>query len=181
MCNQKQAYQKLEKSIIDFIAEGQAKLGYSKEAIQLYYPLASLNHFFNSNVTEDSMEQQLAGFSDFAVERLGGVRFSYAGERFCFYLAPEAAAYVHETMGENGFIFELVKLLQEKNTTLSNVIAFFKKWDQNCVVKEVDTDEFDILITFVDREDPYCYCFKDEGFHVIYHRYLPEDYADFGF
>ena len=26
--------------------------------------------------------------------------------------------------------------------------------------------------------DPYCYCFRDEGCHVIYHRFLPEDYAE---
>ena len=42
--------------------------------------------------------------------------------------------------------------------------------------------EFDELIYFEDdTEDPYYYCFKDEGCHIIYHRFLPEDYADFGF
>lgn len=24
-------------------------------------------------------------------------------------------------------------------------------------------------------------CFNDEGCHIIYHRFLPEDYADFDF
>uniref|UniRef100_UPI003FD6DE99 DUF3877 family protein n=1 Tax=Anaerotignum faecicola TaxID=2358141 RepID=UPI003FD6DE99 len=108
MCDQNQAYQKLEKSIIDFIAEGQAKLGYSKESIQLYYPLASLNHFFNSSVTADAMEQKLTDFCNFASERLGSISFSYAGDRFCFYLAPEAAEYVHENKEKDVFIFELV-------------------------------------------------------------------------
>lgn len=181
MCDQNQAYQKLEKSIIDFIAEGQAKLGYSKESIQLYYPLASLNHFFNSSVTADAMEQKLTSFCDFVAERLGSISFSYAGDRFCFYLAPEAAEYVHENKEKDVFIFELVKLLQERNTTLESVITLFQEWDNSCVVEEVDTDEFNILIRFVNRDDPYYYCFKDEGCHVIYHRYLPEDYADFGF
>ena len=82
MCDQNQAYQKLEKSIIDFIAEGQAKLGYSKESIQLYYPLASLNHFFNSSVTADAMEQKLTDFCNFASERLGSISF------FVFILRP---------------------------------------------------------------------------------------------
>ena len=37
-------------------------------------------------------------------------------------------------------------------------------------------------IRFLDKpDDTYYYCFKDEGFHFIYHRFLPEDYADFGF
>lgn len=42
--------------------------------------------------------------------------------------------------------------------------------------------KFDRLIRFADNsKDPYYYCFKDEGCHIIYHRFLPEDYADFDF
>ncbi len=39
-------YSKLETSLIDVIKEEQAKLGYRKEKISLYYPLVSLNHTF---------------------------------------------------------------------------------------------------------------------------------------
>lgn len=39
-------FARLEKNIIDVIKEEQAKLGYRKEKIRLYYPLSSLNHFF---------------------------------------------------------------------------------------------------------------------------------------
>ena len=39
-------YNRLETSLIDVIKEEQAKLGYMKEKISLYYPLSSLNHFF---------------------------------------------------------------------------------------------------------------------------------------
>lgn len=38
-------YHRLENSIIDVIKEEQAKLGYRKEEIRLYYPLSSLDHF----------------------------------------------------------------------------------------------------------------------------------------
>lgn len=42
--------------------------------------------------------------------------------------------------------------------------------------------EFDWLVRFTgNADDPYYYCFKDEGCHIIYHRFLPEDYADFEF
>ena len=37
-------YERLEKSLTDTIKEEQAKLGFRKEAIRLYYPLSSLNH-----------------------------------------------------------------------------------------------------------------------------------------
>ena len=39
-------YAKLERNLIDIIKEEQAKLGFFKEDIRLYYPLSSLNHFF---------------------------------------------------------------------------------------------------------------------------------------
>lgn len=95
-CNQNQAYQKLEKSLTDVIAEEQAKIGYRKEAIQLYYPLGSLKHFFNSNDSADTICKKMNGFSDFVADRLGVIRFSYEEERFCFCLAPEASEYVYK-------------------------------------------------------------------------------------
>ena len=41
-------YHRLENSIIDVIKEEQAKLGYRKEEIRLYYPLSSLDHGFET-------------------------------------------------------------------------------------------------------------------------------------
>lgn len=38
-------YDKLERNLIDIIKEEQAKLGFFKEDIRLYYPLSSLNLF----------------------------------------------------------------------------------------------------------------------------------------
>ena len=53
-------YQKLENSLIDVIKEEQAKLGYRKEEIRLYYPLGSLNHFFDTNGNEEEMTELCA-------------------------------------------------------------------------------------------------------------------------
>ena len=39
-------YARLEKSLIDIVKEQQAKLGYRKEIVRLYYPLSTLRHFF---------------------------------------------------------------------------------------------------------------------------------------
>ena len=43
---QNEAYQKLMDNLCDIVAEEQAKLGYMKEPIRLFYPFSSLNHFF---------------------------------------------------------------------------------------------------------------------------------------
>ena len=45
-------YDKLERNLIDIVKEEQAKLGFFKEDIRLYYPLSSLNHFFNASDRE---------------------------------------------------------------------------------------------------------------------------------
>ena len=54
-------YERLEKSLTDTIKEEQAKLGFRKEAIRLYYPLSSLNHFFDVQEGEEQMLHRLAG------------------------------------------------------------------------------------------------------------------------
>ena len=174
----RQSYEKLERSLTDVIAEEQAKLGYRKEAIRLYYPLSTLNHFFNSNDSADEMETKLQGFTEFSTSRLGNTQTSHKGDRFCIHLAPEASEYVHNNKEQNVFIFELVKFLEKDGCTLDSIINFFRKWDEKCVIKDIHDGEFDLLVMFIDYEDPYYYCFKDEGFHIIYHRFLPEDYKD---
>ena len=44
------------------------------------------------------------------------------------------------------------------------------------------TEEFDLLLYFPDgKPDSYYYCLKQEGEHVLYHRFTREDYLSFGF
>ena len=50
-------FDRLEKNLIDIIKEEQAKLGFRKEAIRLYYPLSSLNHFFEAEDSEAEMSR----------------------------------------------------------------------------------------------------------------------------
>lgn len=59
---QNEAYQKLMDNLCDIVAEEQAKLGYMKEPIRLYYPLSSLNHFFGGDAFADEMQEKLSKF-----------------------------------------------------------------------------------------------------------------------
>ena len=141
---QNEAYQKLMDNLCDIVAEEQAKLGYMKEPIRLYYPLSSLNHFFGGDVSADEMQEKLSKFKSFAYDKFGEVEITHKGERFCFFLSERATqkdAYEIEKMNHG---------------------------------------EFDYMIHFVNSKDKYLYCFKDEGCHIIYHRFLPEDYEDLG-
>lgn len=133
-------FEKLKENIIDIIAEQQAKLGYLKEPVRLYYPLSSLKH--------------LTGIDTAASE------------------------YVHRQADKNAFIYELVKLLSKHGTTMQEVLALFEKQQQPYETKKIADGEFDIAIHFINAKDRYYYCFKDEGCHLIYHRFLPEDYEE---
>ena len=160
-------YDKLERNLIDIIKEEQAKLGFFREDIHLYYPLSSLNHFFSAKDSADAMQERLNALPASITEKLGQIEVSHKGDRFCFHIPKEGTVYVHDNTAPNEFIKSLVE---------------FHTYSQNIITEEINNDEFDRLIRFADKpEDTYYYCFKDEGCHIIYHRFLPEDYADFDF
>ena len=81
-------FEKLEQNIIDMIKEEQAKLGYRKESIRLYYPLSSLVHLTGENLGEQEMLALLSEFGEETKEHLGGVTVTAKKDRFCF-LIPE--------------------------------------------------------------------------------------------
>ena len=89
---------------------------------------------------------------------------------------------MHDNTAPNEFIKNLVELVAKHDCTMNEILDLFHTYSQNIITEEINNDEFDRLIRFADKpEDTYYYCFKDEGCHIIYHRFLPEDYADFDF
>ena len=174
-------YERLEKSLIDLVKEEQAKLGYRKEMIRLYYPLSSLNHFMETNADSEEMQELLADFPKAAEDIFGEVGITHAKDRFCFALSEKASEYVHENMKPNEFIKELVELVAKHGCTMEDIEVLFRSHSDKIVAEPMDNGEFDRMLRFEEGEDKYYYCFKDEGCHIIYHRFLPEDYADFGF
>lgn len=203
-------YSNLERSLIDVIKEEQAKLGYYREDIRLYYPLSSLNHFLGTDVNADKMQKILegtgenvdetrnivegkeagsataepivAGMNARLFDKLGMVEVSHRGDRFCFHILPEGVEYVHENTKENEFIRELVNLVAKHGCTIDQIYELFTAHSDRVGREKMDNGEFDERIWFQDdADDPYYYCFKQEGGHMIYHRFLPEDYEDFEF
>lgn len=175
-------FDKLEQNLIDMIKEEQAKLGYRKEKIRLYYPLSSLNHLTGENLDEQDMLTLLSGFGAQAENCLGNVSVTAKKERFCFLIPEEGVEYVKEHTSPNEFIHKLVELIGNHGCTMDQIRNLFENQPYPVHVEPVDNGEFDILIRFGEAaNDPYYYCFKDEGCHIIYHRFLPEDYADFEF
>lgn len=175
-------YQNLEENLMDVIKEEQAKLGYRPEEIRLYYPRSSVNHLLNLEADASETEDELEGFADFTAQRLGEVKISCKKDRFCFYIPAQGSRYVHEHTQPEEFIRELIALVGSHGTTMDQIRELFRSRQADVHMKAMDGAEFDLLIYFQQPfEDPYYYCFKDEGCHIIYHRFLPADYADFDF
>ena len=84
-------YQALEEHIKDSVMEEQAKLGFRKEVIRFYYPVGMLNNLFGTACDAEEMQQALAGFTDFAKERLGEVTITHKKDRFCLLLPEETS------------------------------------------------------------------------------------------
>ena len=77
-------YERLEKSLTDMIREEQAKLGFRKESVRLYYPLSSLNHFFRTEENGEEMKNRLQKLPSFLTDKLGKVSVSEKDGQFCF-------------------------------------------------------------------------------------------------
>ena len=180
----KTGYERLQRSLTDIVKEQQAKLGYRKEIVRLYYPLSSLNHFFEADMSEqemlDTLEQDKLPES--LKNSIGEIQTTAKNERFCIEIPPEGSEYVHENTADNEFIKELIDLVGKHGCTMDEIISLFRKYSDDIEIKDMDNGEFDLYVRFLnDPADTYYYCFHDEGCHIIHHRFLPEDYADFGF
>ena len=181
-------YDKLEKNLVDIIKEQQIKLGYCSEDVRLYYPLSSLNHFFG---TEDDAQTMLDRLSpaqlpgDFK-QKLGNVEVTQNNGRFCFLIPKEGGKYVHENTAPDRFLGELIAYVGAHGCTMNGIFDLFHKYSANVSIEKAKDDEFDYVVHFEHgaddnsdvNGDEYYYCFKDEGCHIIYHRFLPEDYRD---
>ena len=118
-------YERLEKSLTDTIKEEQAKLGFRKEAIRLYYPLSSLNHFFDVQEGEEQMLHRLQHLPETWQEKLGDVGVTAKKERFCFYIPEQGSVYVHEHEKPDEFIRELVELVGRHGCTMQEIRELF--------------------------------------------------------
>lgn len=169
----------LLENILDVIKEEQIKLGYQREKIRLYYPLASLNQFFKSTDTVSGMHRRLVNFSANTREKLGGIQVSNEGERFCLCIPEEGAEYVHRHIPQNDFLCQLVELVRGHGVKIEQVLELFFRTGSKVHFEQ--TAENDFLLYFEDGvPDKYYYCFTQDEFHMIYHRFRKEDYEALG-
>lgn len=170
----------LKQNIIDQITEEQAKLGYDEKEIRLYYPLSSLCHILEKRMDFSDMNRTLHAFEATCKDTLGDVRHTGKEERFCFHIPAQGVKWVYDHTPENTFIRQLVQLIITPGCNMDAIKHLFEAYGQ-VEIRTMDSSEFDTLIYFKQGPDRYYYCFQDDGFDIRYHRFLPGDFADFGY
>ena len=181
MIKQEEGGKRLLKNLTDQIKEQQAKLGYRKESVSLYYPLETLNHFFQSEQNAATMEETLQKFVQNREGAYAGIGISRKGQRFRITVPEDMSEEIHKNTKEDDFIHRLVKLVGGHGASMQEIQDLFRDAAGTGGIEEavLDDDEFDRMLRFTnDPDDTYYYCFKDEGIHITYHRFLPEDYRE---
>ena len=110
------------------------------------------------------------------------MKASSKNERFCITLPPQASDYVHENKKPSEFLVHFINTVAHHGCTLDEVMEVFHAYSRHVHLEKTTGTGFDYLVYFEDGiPDDYRYCLSLEGEHMIYHKFTPEDYEDFGF
>ena len=179
-------FERLKKNLCDNIFEAQIKLGYEGRPMSLNYTLNSLNHLIRTTLDQAQMKKALGDFSRYAEPELGSVEFRTIKNGFCAVIPVKGTQFVHKDYSGGEFISEFVEAIR-KRSSLDEILNVFHKFSDNVSVNAIKSDEFQYLVYFTDNApDDYRYCLTiDEEIngscHITYHRFIKEDYDDFGF
>ncbi len=171
----------LKQNILDVIKESQMKIGYTPNAVRLYYPADTLCQMLA--VPADGLTDALTAFCD-AVPMLGNVTAKPSGDRWCITVPPEGAAYVRDEVPEPAFLADLLALLgsHRHDIGIDDVRAVFDRHSDRVGCRSFpDEEEFQYVLWFEDGvPDRYRYCIDIDLGHVTYHRLSPADYDALG-
>ena len=171
--------ERLEQNLIDQIKEAQLKLGFEEETMRLYYPVASLNLLLGTACeTPKEMARKLEELFADGKSALGTMSFRVSAGRIEVSVPPEGARYVHEHMGDVAFLKAIIELFSNPHDkSVEDVKAVFARFGAYICEEMPEGADFDEALHFVDPSvDAYYYCVKQEMGHLIYHRFLKEDY-----
>ncbi len=171
---------RLEKDIIDQIVELQIKLGYAYESTRFYYKVSSLNSLIGTDAPDaTTLCKELTKAHVLDDSPLGNVTFGTHEDRIEVRIPPQGSKYVHEEVPAPAFLVDLIDLfLTEHHPAKEKIIGLFARYSDDYVLENMPAGaEFDYGMHFADPSiDSHYYCFKEEMGHVIYHRFVKEDY-----
>lgn len=175
-------FERLEKNITDNIKEAQIKLGFDNRPISLNYMESSLKNLLRTDDVRTALEK----FPETVREKFGDVTFREIKGGYCLTISAVGTSYVNN-LGGYEFLTEFINTVRNHGVSVEDVISVFKKYSDSVIVEEKNNDEFNYLVYFSDGiPDEYLYCLAveeeiDGHLHITYHRFIREDYEEFGF
>jgi len=169
-------YKELETNLIDVVKEFQAKIGYSKDPVYLYYPLDSLNSLLNTDFDINGMNEALSCFLN-NNDISSNIKYSNDGDRFCIIIPEDGATYIYKEVPNSLFLLDFISEIGKHERTFDDIKKVFEKHSNSVRFEKMSNGEFDYVLYFEDGiPDKYRYCVKFEGEHTIYHRFTEKDY-----
>ncbi|MBE5960164.1 MAG: hypothetical protein E7256_02060 [Lachnospiraceae bacterium] len=169
-------YKSLEQNIMQTVYEWQVKIGYAKESMNVYFMKDSLCYYCGE-IEKDELREWLSGFKEFVKERLGEIKVSGDGKRFCIGVPESGTAYIKEHMEGNTFLSALVEAIKRPDCTMEDIKQIFASLSKDFVCEKIEGGEFDYVLYYNDPLlDPFRYCFTVHSHGIYYHRFTSYDY-----
>lgn len=173
----------LEKHIMDTVKEWQMKIGYMDENMKLYYPDISLLSLLQlkEGISKQELDLALQVFSEKTKERLGGVRISNEGDRYCIEVPASGCRYIKEQIPDSEFLNMLLQVITTPGNTMKEVRSCFATFAAKYGLQYQEEKSFDDetgQVFYFDKNDQenYVYCVEEDDFGLTYHRFTREDY-----
>lgn len=170
----------LRRNLTGMLQEVLAKLGYADTPVTLYYPADSLARVLGVPAEEAALTEALTAFAAYAEADFGSVTFRGRNGRWGVTVSGKGLRYVRDNEPPSAFLKEFLAAVSRHGVTVDEVAAVFARYGRP-VLTPIESPEFDVLLTFENgTPDAWCYCLKQEGHHLTYHRFSAADYAALG-
>ena len=182
----------LEQHIIDTVKEWQIKIGYRKEAMNLYYPEESLKDMLglSRDASEKVLKETLKLFADETAPRFGQLKISDKNGRYCIGIPETGCEYIHENIPDSDFLKEFLQIVTGENPTFEKIRRCFEemaeKYQETFAEQDHGTDGMGRVFFFTGKKggeiseaskiDRYVYCVELDDFGMTYHRFACHDY-----
>ncbi|MBE5802374.1 MAG: hypothetical protein E7319_08835 [Clostridiales bacterium] len=172
-------HQPLLQDITDQIKEAQIKLGFSPNAVRLYYTVPSLCRLTGAVADDaESLCRLLSGEAFFSSSPLGALTFVPDSDRIAVTTPAQGVRYVHEHVDAPAFLLALIGLFAgHHHVSVEELTALFAS--QQSPYARLDMppgNDFSFALYFPDGQpDRYYYFISEEMGHLSYHRFRPED------
>lgn len=160
----------LKTNICDAVKECEIKLGYRKEAINLYYPESALLELLETD--QDTLPEKIADFCHSVEKEMGNVTIAETQEtgRYCVSVSAEGVEYVHRNVIASPFMIAFVQEIHKPGMKKEDIVDLFYEFSRDVVVERVEEKEWAVYFRDV-NVDAYVYYMEEDDFGMQYHRF----------